>query len=273
MPYKLGHYWVGLVLVVTVAGFWASYFRLIGDVPFAFHFHAFTATCWMVLLLVQSVSIHWRANAFHRLMGQASFALFPLLIAGLVMIINRSAERFAAQEDAFIVMLAPSFGIGMLVAIAAYLTLYYRALRDRRNLKLHAGYMLATPMILFESPFSRLMEQVAPWMNVIGSEGPRAVLDTIAISDVLVAAFALALYLRDPRHGAPWLITIGFVLTQAVLMWFAPDMPAITRLFAAYSQIPAGLTVTLGLIAGAAVAWAGWTRGARPGRRMAARPA
>lgn len=273
MPYRLGHYWVGLVLIVIVAGFWASYFRLVGEVPLAFHIHAFTAMCWLLLLIVQSVSIHRRLNGFHKLVGQASFALFPLLIGGLVMIINRSAERFAAQENAFITMLAPSFGIGMLVAILAYLTLFYLALRHRHDLKLHAGYMLATPMILFESPFSRLMEQVAPWMNVIGSEGPRAVLDTIAISDGIVATFALLLYLRDRKHGAPWLVAMGFVLTQAVLMWFGPDIPGFTRMFAAYALLPGGLTVTLGLLAGALAAWAGWTRGARPRRRMAARPA
>lgn len=261
MPYRLGHYFVGLVLIVTVAGFWASYFTLIGEVPLAFHVHAFTATSWLLLLLVQSLAIHRRLNAFHKLMGQASFVMFPLLIVGFVMIINVSAGRFAAQSSPAMAILAPSFGIGMLIAIAAYLTLFYQALRHRRDIKLHAGYMLATPMILFESPFSRLMEQAFPWMNVIGSEGPRAVLDTIAISDTLVALFALGLYLRNRRHGAPWLITAGFVSLQAVVMWFAPDMPLITRLFAAYAEVPHEASVVLGLVAGAATAWAGWSRG------------
>ena len=45
----------------------------------------------------------------------------------------------------------------MAVAIAAYVTFYYRALKYRRKVWLHSGYMLATPLILFESPFSRLL--------------------------------------------------------------------------------------------------------------------
>lgn len=267
MPYRLGHYWVGLVLIVIVSGFWASYFRLIGNVPFAFHFHAFTSTCWVLLLIAQSISIQRRMTGFHRLMGQASFVLFPFLIAGLVMIINRSAMRFAAQESDGILVLGPAFGVGMVVAIAAYLTLYYRALRHRRQLKLHAGYMLATPLILFESPFSRVMEEFFPWMNVIGSEGPREVLDVIAISDALVAIFAIALYLRDRKHGAPWLVAAAFVIVQAIVMWFAPDVPGLAALFGAYSRVPPLLTVTAGLIAGAAAVWLGWTHGARPARR------
>ena len=266
MPYRYGHYFVAFVLLVIVAGFWASYFTLIGRVPLAFHIHAATATAWVTLLLVQSVAIHSRKNALHRVFGKASFVLFPLLIIGFVMIINVSAARYVAQESPFIAILGPSFGIGMAIAIAAYLTLFHLALRNRRNTKLHAGYMLATPMILFESPFSRLMGEFFPWMNVIGSEGPRVVLDTIVISDALVAIFAMALYFMDRRNGAPWLVATFFLVLQAVVMWFAPDMPWLGAAFSAYGEAPPALTIAFGLLAGALAGYFGWTGGRRPSR-------
>lgn len=261
MPYKYGHYFVGFVLLVVLGGFWASYFSLIGHVPLAFHVHAMTATSWLLLIIAQSVAIHARKNAIHKLVGKASFVMFPLLIVGFVMIINVSAARFAAQESPFIAVLGPAFGIGMAIAIAAYLTLFYLALRNRRTTKLHAGYMLATPMILFESPFSRLMEAFFPWMNVIGSEGPRGLLDTIVISNSLVAVFAMALYFMDRRNGAPWLVATFFVVLQSVVMWFAPDMPMLNGAFAAYSATPPALTVALGLLAGGAAGYLGWIGG------------
>jgi hypothetical protein len=261
MPYKYGHYFVAFVLLVIVAGFWASYFTLIGRVPLAFHVHAVTATAWVSLLLFQSVAIHARKNALHGLVGKASFLLFPLLIVGFVMIINVSAARYAAQESPFIALLGPSFGIGMAIAISAYLTLYYLALRNRRSTKLHAGYMLATPMILFESPFSRLMAEFFPWMNVIGSEGPRALLDTIVVSDGLVVIFALGLYFMDRKNGAPWLVVAFFLVLQAVVMWFAPDMPGLDAMFSAYSQMPPAVTIALGLLAGGLAGYLGWTGG------------
>ena len=266
MPYRYGHYFVAFVLLVIVAGFWASYFTLIGRVPLAFHIHAATATAWVTLLLVQSVAIHSRKNALHRVFGKASFVLFPLLIIGFVMIINVSAARYVAQESPFIAILGPSFGIGMAIAIAAYLTLFHLALRNRRNTKLHAGYMLATPMILFESPFSRLMGEFFPWMNVIGSEGPRVVLDTIVISDALVAIFAMALYFMDRRNGAPWLVATFFLVLQAVVMWFAPDMPWLGAAFSAYGEAPPALTIAFGLLAGALAGYFCWTGGRRPSR-------
>lgn len=268
MPYRHGHYYVGFVLLVILAGFWASYFAPIGMVPLAFHVHAMTASAWLLLLIVQSVAINRRANALHKVMGKASFALFPLLILGFTMIINVSAARYAARESAFILVLGGAFGIGMAIAIAAYLVLFYQALRHRRNLRLHAGYMLATPLILFESPFSRVIAEFMPWMNVIGSEGPRELLDTIVVGDALAAVFALALYARDRKHGAPWLIAAGFIVVQAAAMWFAPDMGWLGPLFDAYARVPDPITLAAALLAGAAAGYFGWyaAPGARKGK-------
>jgi hypothetical protein len=266
VPYRLGHYYVGFVLLVVLAGFWASYFApLRSPMPLAFHVHAATASSWLLLLIAQSVAIHQRQNALHKVMGKASFALFPLLILGFAMIINVSADRYAAHEGEFIAYAGPSFGIGMSVAIAAYLTLFYQSLKHRRNVRLHAGYLLATPMILFESPFSRAMSQYFPWMNFIGSEGPRELFDTIVVSNLLVSAFALVLYVRDRKHGAPWLVAIAFLTLESVVMWCAPDWPIMARLFTAFTHVPHWIVLAGALLAGAAAGYFGWY--AAPGSR------
>lgn len=267
MPYRFAHFFVGAVLLVIMGGFWTSYFSQVGGaLPLAFHVHAISSMAWLMLLIAQHVTIHRRGNALHRQMGKASFALFPFLILGFVMIINISAARFEAQESPFIMFVGPSFGIGMMIAIAAYCTLFYQALKHRRNIKLHAGYMLATPMILFESPFSRVIDEMFPWMNVIGSEGPQALLDTIVVSNVLMIAFALALYLRNRKHGAPWLTAIAFMSLQSVAMWFAPSMPIITSAFGLYTAIPEAVTLIGGIALGGAAAWLGWEAGKAPAR-------
>lgn len=271
MPYRHGHFYVGFVLLVILAGFWASYFAPIGTVPFAFHVHAITAMTWLLLLIAQSVAIHRRMNALHRQVGWASFALFPLLIVGLTMIINFSADRLAANEGEFIAFAGPSFAIGMAIAIAAYLTLFYLALKHRRNVKLHAGYMLATPLILFESPFSRVIDAYLPWLNVIGSEGPQALFDTIVVGDTIATAFALVLYFRDRKHGAPWLVASAFMMLQAVVMWVTPGNVALGNLFRAYAAIPDAVTLSLAALAGLAVCWFGWK--AAPARTTGARAA
>ncbi|GMN02546.1 hypothetical protein [Erythrobacter sp. MTPC3] len=270
MPYRYSHYFVGAVLLVIVAGFWGSYFAKVGGaMPVAFHVHSISSMAWLLLLIVQHLSIHKRKNALHRQMGKASFVLFPFLILGFVMIINVTIASWREGGE-FITLMGPAFGIGMVIAIAAYLTLFYLALKHRRNIKLHAGYMLATPVILFESPFSRVIGNYLPWMNVIGSEGPHAILDTIAISDGIMFVFAMALYFMDRKHGAPWLVAAFFVALQAVLMWFGPWISLFATLMNAYAALPVPLTWALGLGLGAGVAWLGWEAGKPPRARPAA---
>lgn len=271
MPYRHAPYFVGFVLLVIMAGFWASYFAASEPIPLAFHVHAISAMTWLVLLIAQQVTINNRGHALHRQMGRASFVLFPFLILGFMMIIGVSAAHFIAPDAGEgIRYLAPSFGIGMGIAIAAYLTVFALALKHRRNVKLHAGYMLATPLILFESPFSRIIGNYLPWLNVINSDGPHWVLDTIAISDAIAVVFALWLWSRDRKHGAPWLIAAGFMSLQAVAMWTAPFVPAVAVGFAAYAAIPESVTLALGVLAGGAAAWFGWEAGKAPARARAA---
>ncbi|MEE4287958.1 MAG: hypothetical protein V2J14_01195 [Erythrobacter sp.] len=268
MPYRHAHYFLFAVLLVIAVGFWASYFARVGGgpMPLAFHVHAVSSMAWIGLLIAQHVAIHRRANALHRQMGMASFALFPLLLLGFMMILNLSAERYAAQESPFIMYVGPSFFFGMVVSNAAYLTLFYLAMKHRRNVKLHAGYMLATPMILFESPFSRIIGDWIPWMNVIGSEGMHGLLDSIVIGDMIMVAFAAVLYLRDRKHGAPWLVAIFFLLLQSLVMWNAPFVGGLGPVFAAYTAVPDAITASLGLAMGAAAGWLGWQAGKPPER-------
>lgn len=274
MPYRQAPYLVGFVLLVILAGFWASYFAPLGTaMPLAFHVHAITAMTWLAFLIVQSVAIQRRMNALHRQIGLASFALFPLLIVGLTMIINLSAQRYATNESPFIAFAGPSFAIGMAIAIAAYLVLFYQALRHRRTVKLHAGYMLATPLILFESPFSRVMDAFLPWLNVIGSEGPQGLFDTILVSDSMATIFALVLYFRDPKHGAPWLVAAGFMMLQGVVMWITPGNETLGAMLRAYASVPEPITLLVAAAVGAAICWLGWRAApSRPGRGAGPQP-
>lgn len=272
MPYRLAHFFVGFVLLVILVGFWASYFSVTASVPLAFHVHAISSMTWLLLLIAQHVTIQRRHNALHKQMGLASFALFPFLILGFVMIINVSARAYEAADSAFYQYIAPAFGTAMVVAIAAYLTLFYLALKHRRNVRLHAGYMLATPLILFESPFGRFMDVIYPAWNIIGTEGPHAIIDGIVLSDGIAIVFALTLYAMDRKHGAPWLVATAFMALQAVVTWFTPSIPLFADLFAAYTLVPEPLTLATGLALGAGAGWLGWEAGRPPARMTGSGP-
>ena len=269
MPYRKAHYFIALTFLVIVVGFWGSYFQPFNSVPLAFHVHAFTAMAWVLLLLFQHWSIHSRKRHLHKTAGLLSLALFPFLIVGFVMIINVSAVTFIESEERGVFSLGPSFGLSMLFAIIAYLVLYYQALRHRRNVFLHAGYMLTTPLVLFESPFSRVMLKYLPFMVFTGSEFPQRILDAIVISMGLSIAFAIGLYLRDKKHGIPFLVAAGLMTLQAISMLAGSQSEWVREAFRYYAEIPDGITIVVGFLLGAAVSWTGFRRS---GPGSAARP-
>lgn len=258
MPYRHARYFVGLVLVVIIIGFWNSYFVPIAEVPTAFHVHAATAMIWVTLLLFQDWAIRSRRRQLHKVGGILSLFLFPFLIVGFVMIINVSAAGYAANESPIARFLGPSFGLAMLIAVIAYLTLFYQALRHRRNVKMHAGYMLTTPLILFESPFSRVILLYLPFLVFTGSEFPQRVLDAIVIAMGLSIAFALVLYLRDRKYGIPFLVAAGFLFVESVCMYVGTNIEWVRQGFETYAKVPETVTILVGFLLGAAVSWFGW---------------
>ena len=258
VPYRYANYFVAAVFVVIVAGFWGSYFVPIAEVPTAFHVHAFTATSWVLLLLFQNWSIRARRRDLHKIGGILSLVLFPFLIVGFVMIINVSAASYAADEHPVDRFLTPSFALSMLFAIVAYLVLYYLALKNRNNVKLHAGYMLTTPLVLFESPFSRIMLDHFPFLIFTNSDYPQIILDSIVISMAMAIAFALIMYLRDRRWGVPFLVAAGLMFLQAISMYVGTSIQWVRQGFGAYAAIPDTVTIITGFVLGAAISWLGW---------------
>ncbi len=261
MPFKWSVPYVLFFIGVTLLGFWQSYFSALARVPLAFHVHALTALLWLALLLLQSWSIHHGRKDLHKAVGKASFVIFPLLILGLVMIMNRVAGFFLenVNDPASV---DPSIGAITVVAIAAYLVLYAMALRHRRNARLHGGYMLAMPLILFESPAARATSQFLDWPQFANRTPIQEFGDFIAVLDAFAIVMAIILYLTDRKHGAPWLIASAFLIVQSLVAYYPDLIPGFRMFFAAYAQWPPSATLSGAFAIGALAAWIGWRAGA-----------
>lgn len=272
LPYKWGHYAAAAVFVVTVVGFWPTFLASLGDAPLAFHVHGVTAMTWIILVGLQSYSIHTGRKMLHRRVGVSSLFLFPLLIVGFIMIVNVSAEGFLVPEDPFYQHLGPAFGWGLAIPLLAYLWLYFQALRNRRNVYLHAGYMLSTIFLLWEPPVVRIIIRYVPSMSVEGPGDFQNISDGIAISIAMAMVAALLLYLRNPRLRKPFLVVAVFMGVQISGFLYFADTQWWRATFRAYAGLPAGLTVSIGLILGSLIAWLGWRGPARahPAPRVSA---
>jgi hypothetical protein len=256
-------------MAVIVAGFWPSYFAKWGSVPWQFHAHGIAASIWVMMVFAQSWTAHHKQFPLHRAVGKSSLLLFPFLIGGLSAIIDLTAKGYVAGNDPVRVMFGASFLIGLVLAIAAYVTVYYRALKYRRKVWVHSGYMLTTPLILFESPFSRLMGMFLPPFMIRGPQDFHLIMDTIIWSMALSLAFIAAIWFFYREKATPFLVAGAFVVAQMLAMGLMQDNALLKSLLTMIGNVPSATVVMTGFAIGAATSWAGWNAGKRPVARVA----
>lgn len=266
MPYRHAHWYLLLLFPLTGLAFWPNYFGKLGASPYAFHVHGVTASLWIALLAFQNWSIHRRRNGLHRSAGLASLALFPLFIAGGVLVIQTMAVKFAAGADPFYDIFGARLGAVDAISSAAIPCLFYMALKWRRKVHLHARYMLAPVLFLLGPILSRLMPALPP-LAITGPADFHRFAYGLHLANALAVGVAAILYLRAPKWGRPFLIVGALIGVQSLVFETLGRTAAWERLFGAIGTLPTVLVATLGLGLGAAAAWSGWATG-----RTAARP-
>jgi hypothetical protein len=275
MPYRHAPYYILACIAVIIAGFWQSYFSVWGIVPWQFHAHGVAASIWVLMVLAQSWTVHHDQLALHRAVGKTSLLLFPFLIGGLAAIIDVTAKGFVVGNDPTRVMFGGQFLIGLVLAIAAYVVLYYRALKFRRKVWMHSGYMLATPLILFESPLSRVFGTWVPGLTIRGPDDFHLIMVTIVLAMAVELIVIAAIWLRYREKARPFLVAAVFIVAQMLTMGLMSDNPALEGVLTLLAQVPSAAVVLTGMAIGAGTAWAGWQAGKRPAMPVsgAAQPA
>ena len=270
MPYPRAHYYVLAVIAVIVAGFWPSYFAIWDEVPWQFHAHGIAASIWVLMVAAQSWTVHHKQLPLHRAVGKSSLLLFPFLIGGLAAIIDVTAKGYVAGDNPVRMMFGGPFLIGLAIAIAAYVTVYYRALKYRRKVWVHSGYMLTTPLILFESPFGRVLNGFMPGLQIRGPEDFHLILPTIILAMGIELAIIAAIWLRFRDKAKPFLVAGLFIVAQMLTMGLMTDSALLKSLLVMLGHTPSAAVVMAGFALGAATSWAGWNAGKRPAVPVAA---
>ena len=264
MPYPRAHYYVLVVIAVIAAGFWPSYFSVWGTVPWQFHAHGVAASIWVAMVAAQSWSAHHKQLPLHRAVGKSSLMLFPFLIGGLAAIIDVTGKGFVAGEGPARTLFGGAFLIGLALAIAAYVTVYYRALKYRRKVWVHSGYLLSTPLILFESPFSRILSGFMPGLTIRGPADFGRLIPSIEWAMAAELAIIAVIWWRVGEKARPFLVAAGFIVAQMLAMGLMGNLPVLKVLLAVIGNAPSAAVVMTGFAIGAATSWAGWQAGKAP---------
>jgi hypothetical protein len=264
MPYRNAPYYILICIAVIIAGFWESYFSAWGQVPWQFHAHGVAASIWVLMVLAQSWTPHHDQLSLHRAVGKTSLLLFPFLIGGLAAIIDLTAKGFVAANDPVRVMFGGEFLIGLALAMAAYVVLYYRALKFRRKVWVHSGYMLATPLILFESPLSRVFGTWLPGLTIRGPQDFDLIIPSIVWAMAVELVIIAAIWFAYRDKAKPFLVAAVFIVGQMLTMGLLSDNALLEGLLVDLAKVPSAIVVFAGMTIGALTSWVGWQAGKRP---------
>ncbi|MDJ0653158.1 MAG: hypothetical protein QNJ40_03315 [Xanthomonadales bacterium] len=261
MPYRYAHYFY-LMLIPASAVAFSGYLSDLPDAGISKHLHAVSATLWILLLAGQSASIHNGLKGLHRGLGLASLILFPIYLCGFLLVYRSEARRII-DGDPWAAVFGPGIGAITLIAVAATAYMYYSGLRERRNVQLHARWMLVTVFLFSESVLGRILNTFVPWLYVNQLEDVRRIYDAFHLSQLIAILLALGLFLLNRRHGKPFTFLIAVLIAQSIALELFDDFESWRAFFVNSGSWPLMTFASAGLLAGCLLVFYGWNNGRR----------
>jgi hypothetical protein len=176
-----------LFLIAALTAFWPRYFGLLGEVPIDPHFHAHgvTMTLWCLLLIVQPVLIRKNFRKLHRILGYFSYLLVPLIFFSIIDLLLFRFNGIPALYNFHL------FFVALVVNSAvAFLIVYGLAIYFRKNVQLHARFMVVTVFTILTPVTDRLTYRFFPEL-----------IQYVPMLD-----------------GSPIVQTVGFVIADVILL-------------------------------------------------------
>lgn len=149
-----GFYFIGL-LCISILGFWKSYFSKFfdGTLDYSgyFHFHAVMMLLWTFMLIAQPILIRKKKLAIHRLVGKASYAVMPVLLISVLLILNTTLKAQPEEARTFLGVIFPFRDFWFLTIFFILAVVY------KNNIHIHARAMIATGIVFIEPALARFI--------------------------------------------------------------------------------------------------------------------
>ena len=131
--------WAIIPFIIIISSFYPSYWTKFFSVPFRYHVHGLTATCWYILVIVQPYLYQKNNLQLHRKLG-----LFGLFLAGGVVFSALQLLPFISSNP----NIPPSLVNGILfidfVALGGFVISVYFGIRNVKDTRIHGRWMVAT---------------------------------------------------------------------------------------------------------------------------------
>lgn len=223
-----GPWFAGLLLLALIT-FWPSYLSLPRSASSTYtHFHALTATLWMLLLISQPILVRGGRMRLHRTLGKVAWVLGPVFIVAALLlahsrIVGIDGERYAIQ----------TYVLWLQISLTSVFALCWAlAMTWRRQMAVHARFMVGTALTLIDPIVIRSLNWIdnAPAFNYQWL--------TFGLTDlVLIALIAIERKAPTGRWVFPFLLVV-FVLSQIPALFGWTRQPWWQAFSAWYAGLP-----------------------------------
>ena len=201
--YKYLGYFFLLLIPLTIAGFYKTYIvqfpNFKENITYFIHIHAFIATVWIGILILQPFLIVNKKFALHRKVGKISYVVFPLLILSFLPQMIRTANS-ANPKNLFF-----SLADCTLLIIFYSLAVYYKKISSK-----HMRYMIATTLVFLGPTVGRIGPILLGWSEMV----------TQNVQYLIIYSILISLLFYDKKNGRkfqPYAIAICFFVAHQII--------------------------------------------------------
>jgi len=212
--YSNAYLWMIAVLVITIIGFMPGYFTKLHETDMWHHIHGISASMWLITVIVQPALYRFNNLKLHRIVGRFSVILASSVVVGgvvMVKIMMQNKGKYGVEGIEYYIGI---FDAAMLIPFILFFIL---GLTFRKNIQLHARYMICTAIFPLVAPTSRLL----PSVGISSWEGMMT--GSLIINEVIF----IGLIINDRINGKfrlPYLLALLITVAFHISSYFVPQM-------------------------------------------------
>ena len=204
-------YFFIFLLLISFAGFYKTYlvkFPHFEGFTWAHHFHGFIMVTWICLLIAQPIFIRTKNFRLHRIVGKASYFIFPLLLLSFFLVARAGYLRNIKTESETEALASLGFsGIPDMfyISILYGLGIYYK-----KKTSFHLRFFASIGLMIMGPGMGRFLIAVCGF-------NPMIAIPAMILSIALIALVWMITDIIKKRSAFPMAVFLGIIAITFVI--------------------------------------------------------
>lgn len=204
--YPKAHFWLLIPFVLTMAGFYLSYWSRFSEAPWRQHMHGLSATVWYVLVVIQPWLIQNKPVKYHKKLG-----IIGVFLAGSVVFSAFQVMPFQVVNDFLPDVLKYGFSFADICALTGFSICVILGVLNAKNIDVHARWLISTVFWILLPATARLV--YFPMLEIYEGNPPLSYIQSVYLCWFITTAIPLLYlmyldYKKENKIYRPYLFTL-----------------------------------------------------------------